>query len=306
VKVLVTGGAGFLGRGILRAVSQGRLGWDVTVYSRDETKQDLCRRRYPFARYVLGDVRDAERMQFAMVGHDAVVHAAALKYIPEAELNAHECVAVNVHGSLGVIRAARAAQVPRVVGISTDKACQPVNTYGATKMLMERLFSEASGPTTAFTCVRYGNVVGSTGSVLPLFAEQYRETGRVRITDSRMTRFWMSVDEAIGLIETALSAEPNTIIVPMASAMSLVDAARAATSPDVPIDIIGERPGEKHHEMLIHYEESVRVTRREGWYELHPPGSALGGEAFTLASHSPNHRITIDEMRRMIDDAKDV
>ncbi|GAG09201.1 unnamed protein product, partial [marine sediment metagenome] len=198
-KVLVTGGAGFLGRGILRRVERGGLDWEITVYSRDETKQDECRRRYPFARHVLGDVKDADRLRVAMMGHDVVIHAAAMKYIPEAEVNASECVSVNVGGTQAMMRAADAAAVHRVVGISTDKAVQPVNVYGCSKMAMERLFADTAqfegGPD--FVCVRYGNVVGSTGSVIPLFRRQVEELGRVRITNPDMTRFWMSVDEAI-------------------------------------------------------------------------------------------------------------
>src|SRR3990167_9075800 len=178
MKVLVTGGAGFLGRGILREIAQGRLDWDVTVYSRDEAKQEACHRRDRFARYVLGDVRDQERLAVAMAGHDAVVHAAALKVIPAAEVNAAECIAVNIGGSQSVVAAARRAGVRRVVGISTDKAVSPVNVYGATKMAMERLFSESSGAEAEFACVRYGNVIGSTGSVIPLFKRQWQETGR--------------------------------------------------------------------------------------------------------------------------------
>lgn len=311
-KVLVTGGAGFLGRGILRRVARGELDWDITCYSRDETKQDECHRKYPFARYVLGDVRNLDRLRMAMIGHDYVIHAAALKYIPEAELNAMECIEVNVHGAEAVIKAAQDSGVQKVVGISTDKACQPVNIYGCTKMLMERMFSEVlyrhpNSP--SLVCVRYGNVVGSTGSVIPLFRRQVEESGRVRITDPRMTRFWMGVDEAIDLIVWALAqCRPGSIAIPTASAMKIIDVAKAATSDDVEIEIIGERPGEKTHEQLVHYEESVRAIRHSDppYLELLPPGSQVGEAAFTLASHSPQHWMTIKEMRRLIADAEEV
>jgi len=310
-KVLVTGGAGFLGRGILRRVESGGLDWEVTVYSRDETKQDECRRRYPFARYVLGDVKDADRLRVAMMGHDIVIHAAAMKYIPEAEVNASECVSVNVGGTQAVMRAADAAAVRRVVGISTDKAVQPVNVYGCSKMAMERLFADTAqfegGPD--FVCVRYGNVVGSTGSVIPLFRRQVRELGRVRITNPDMTRFWMSVDEAIDLIALALArAAPGSIVVPPARAMRIVDVARAATADDVEIETIGERPGEKQHELLIHYEESVRAMIQEDpfHFQLLPPGVKHAPEAFTLASHTPNDWMTIETMRELIADAEEV
>lgn len=308
-KVLLTGGTGFLGLGILRRVAAGDLDWECTVYSRDETKQDKCRHRYPFARYVLGDVKDFDRLQAVMVGHDWVIHAAAMKYIPEAELNAAECIRVNIGGSETVTRAANAAGILRVVGISTDKAVQPVNIYGMSKAVMERLFADAAQfPGHAeFVCVRYGNVVGSTGSVIPMFRQQLAEFGHVRITNPDMTRFWMSVDEAIDLILVALEqAKPGSVVIPLARAMRIEDVARAATKDSIKMEIIGQRPGEKLHEQLIHYEESVRVMRHNTWFELLPPGAKPGTEAFTLASHTPNHWMKIDEMRALIADAAEV
>lgn len=312
MKALITGGAGFLGRGILRRASQEKSDWDITVYSRDETKQDECQRRYPFARYVLGDVRDFDRLKAVMMGHDIVVHAAALKYIPEAEINAIECVSVNVGGAQAVMKAADAAHIRRVVGISTDKAVQPVNIYGCSKMTMERLFADTAQfeGGSDFVCVRYGNVVGSTGSVVPLFQRQYEETGRVKITNPQMTRFWMSIEEAIDLIEVALErALPGSVIVPTARAMRIDSVAEAAVKDDVEIEIIGERPGEKLHEQLIHYEESVRIElRREPFFhhELLPSGAKVGKEPFTLGSHNPNDWMTVEVMRKLIQDAKEV
>ena len=315
MKVLVTGGAGFLGRGILRKVQRGQLPWEVTVYSRDETKQDECRRRYPFARYILGDVKDSERLTAALAAQDAIVHAAAIKYIPEAELNAEECVRVNIGGAESVIRAVRSfGGHAKTVGISTDKAVQPVNIYGATKMVMERLFADtAQLGDTRFCCVRYGNVVGSTGSVIPLFRRQYEESGRVKITNPNMTRFWMSVDEAVDLVAVALEmGSPGGVLVPFARAMNIVDVAKAATKDDVEIEIIGERPGEKLHEMLIHYEESVRIRavplspEQGGFFELLPSGNSFGESPFTLASHTPHHWMTVEEMRELVADARDL
>jgi len=285
------------------------LDWDITVYSRDETLQELAQRCYPFARYILGDVRDFERLRVAMAGHDWVIHAAAIKYIPEAELNACECVAVNVVGAQNVMAAARNAGVQRVVGISTDKAVQPVNVYGMTKAVMERMFQEEQQyhQNPAFTCVRYGNVVGSTGSVIPLFRKQYEEMGKVRVTDPNMTRFWMGVDEAIDFIRIALTeVNSGSIVIPSARAMTLPDVAKAATKDDVEIEIIGERPGEKKHELLVHYEESVRVRRHSGFLELRPPGSPATEEAFTVASHTPKYFMEPQEMRDLIRDAEEV
>lgn len=323
MRVFVTGGAGYLGRGLLRRVygtddpahpaDPALTDWQATVYSRDETKQDECRQRYPLARYVLGDVRDADHLYSALVGHDYVIHAAALKYIPEAELNAAECVAINVDGSRNVIKAARQAGVLRVVAISTDKACQPVNVYGASKMIMERLiadqpqWSHPGGP--LYTAVRYGNVVGSTGSVIPLFQRQYADSGVVRVTDPGMTRFWMGIDEAIDLILAGLTADNGSVVVPLTRAMTIVDVARAATVDNVHVDVIGTRPGEKTHETLVHFSESVRARRgKRGdlyYVELLPPGGQIEGtvEAFTMASHTPNHHLSVQQMRELIADA---
>lgn len=329
MRVLITGGSGFLGRGILRRVEQWRTAdppklpdllavygcalvtWDVAIYSRDETKQDECRQRYPWAEYILGDIKDEERLTNAMRGADWVIHAAALKYIPDAELNAAEAISVNVDGSRNVVRAAKRAGVRKVVAISTDKAVQPVNVYGASKMMMERLFADERRWHTDdpwFTCVRYGNVVGSTGSVIPLFQRQARERGHVTLTDGHMTRFWMSVDEAIDLILEAFipPTQAGSILVPRPAAMMLTNVAKAAVD-GAPIEYIGQRPGEKKHELLIHYEESVRAVRGpRPYYELLPVHAEAGTEAFTVSSQHPNRWMEVDEMRALIADAATV
>lgn len=306
MKVLATGGAGFLGRAALRRAEA--LGWDVTVYSRDETKQELAHRRYPAARMVLGDVRDVDRLADVAVGHDCIVHMAAVKYIPEAEVNAAECLSVNFIGSQAVVAAAKAAGVRRVVAISTDKAVQPVNTYGCSKMAMERLFAEASTPHTQFNCVRYGNVVGSTGSVIPYFQRQAAEEGRVTVTDPKMTRFWMGVGEAINLIVAALATDyPGSIMIPLVRSMTMQQVVEAV-APDVPVEIIGTRPGEKIHERLLHFEESVRVLRSSNGFELLPPGTEMAPaqDPFTLTSQNPHVFMSVDEMRSLVADAKEV
>ena len=307
-KVLVTGGAGFLGRGILQRVSKASLDWDVTVYSRGENKQYLCSLRYPSARYILGDVRDVDRLADVMVGHDFVIHAAAVKFIDRAELNAAEALSVNFGGSQAVVAAAKAAGVRRVVGISTDKAVQPVNTYGCSKMAMERLFAEASTPHTQFNCVRYGNVVGSTGSVIPYFQRQAAEEGRVTVTDPKMTRFWLGVDEGVDLVLAALASEhPGSIMIPLVRSMTMANVVEAV-APGVPVEIIGTRPGEKIHERLLHYEESVRVLRHGEGLELLPPGTQPPYivAPFTLSSQNPHAFMSVDEMSSLVADAKGV
>lgn len=261
-KVLITGGGGFIGRAIMAAARDENWDCEFTIYSRDEQKQDMARQMFGKDRVhcVLGDVRDTARLHIVAYGHDLVIHAAALKYIPEAEFNATECMEVNVLGSRSVITACRDV-VPHVVALSTDKACQPLNVYGATKMMMERLFCEAQSYThdTHYHVVRYGNVIGSTGSIIPKLCEQ-AQTGTLKLTDPDMTRFWLSHDQAIDLIVYAAdddSSEPS-IIIPRAKSMSLCDLAYTI-SPNSLHEYTGYRPGEKKHESLMSAYESLKT-----------------------------------------------
>jgi FlaA1/EpsC-like NDP-sugar epimerase len=279
---------------------------EFTVYSRGEQNQAACRRHYPEAHYVLGDVRDVDRLALAMLGHDTVIHAAALKFIPEGEFNASECVRVNVDGARAVIAAARMAGVRRVVGISTDKAAQPVNVYGMTKAIMERLFAEAAdiGGGTTFTTCRYGNVIGSTGSVVPVMMRQLLETGCVNVTDLDMTRFWMSYAQAADTIGRALRATPGSITVPQPFAASMANIALAICNDLGRINVIGKRPGEKQHEDLIsHYEMYRARLGADGWYEILPPGyEDYSHECPTLSSDSAQ-QLTRRELEAMIEDS---
>lgn len=314
-RVLVTGGTGFLGRGIMRKAK--REGWncEFTVLSRDEYKQDTCRRKYKDARYVLGNVQDIERLTLTMLGHDIVIHAAALKYIPEAELNVDECIGINVYGSMNVIQAARAAEVPTVVGISTDKACMPVNVYGTTKFLMERLFAEAAQHDTGnkFMCCRYGNVVGSTGSVIPLFERQLADQGYINVTDTTMTRYFISVDEAVQLIEHAVDEPLNgAVIIPEPKAMAIGDLAHVMAN-GLPISIIGRRYGEKKHEDMLSVAESLRTQGVDHYYRMFPTGWAIEGTLEGVNEYSPINfssdkaeRIDPKVMLSMIKDAENV
>lgn len=326
MRVLITGGAGFLGRAFLRRAYErsdaSRLEWEITVYSRDEQKQNDARRRYPQARYVLGDVCDTDRLAATMTGHDVVIHAAAVKYIPEAEENPGECVRVNVDGARSVITAAVRAGVNTVVGISTDKAVQPLNAYGFTKAIMERLFTEAHyrhGGATRFQTVRYGNVVGSTGSVIPLFQWQLRHDGYVTLTDPNMTRFWMPVDEAVDTVVYAVSRAhvAGSVTVPRPRAMRMGDLAAAIAGEGEQVKIVGVRPGEKEHELLMHHTESVWMREANGrqFYELlsravlSREDAELAGMTapHTLASHTPaGGWVQPDELRAWVKDASDV
>lgn len=302
-NIFITGGAGYLGRGIMRRARRESWPCRITVYSRDETKQDVCRQLYPEHRYILGDIRDRDRLETTMIGHDIVIHAGAIKYVPEAEYNVEETLKVNLDGSRNVIQAARKAGIRQCVGISTDKATTPVNTYGASKMLMERAFSEVDCDT-VYKCVRYGNVVGSTGSVIPFFQRQRRDLGRLTVTDPEMTRFWMSVDEAIDTILFALEyGTSGGIIVPRPRSMS-IGALADVIADGMPIDHIGARPGEKVHEELIHYQESVRVkTHNRDYYELLPVRKGYTGSEPFMVSSLYAERIVPEEMVLMIEDA---
>lgn len=286
MKVFVTGGSGFLGRGILSYIRQRSLQHEITIYSRDEWKQFEVKRRFPEVRCILGDIKDFERLRAAMLGHDLVIHAGAVKFIPEAEQNVLETIAVNVEGSRNVAVAAVAADVPTVVGVSTDKACSPVNTYGATKLLMERMFAEANRwGSTRFVCVRYGNVIGSTGSVIPVFMQQLKDYNEIRLTDGRMTRFWLPINSAVQLVfDAAENAKyiAGSVLIDACPAMTIRDLALAVATAEGRqgnYDIVesGIRPGEKLHESLYSEQEFPRVygsVYGPGRFKLDPATAA--------------------------------
>ena len=307
-KVLITGGAGFLGRGIIHRACQENWPCDFTVLSRDEEKQVKLQHRYPYVRCVLGDVKDQDRLESTFTGHDLIIHAAAMKYIPEAEYNVDECIVVNVEGSRNVARAAIKAGVKTVIGISTDKAVLPVNSYGMTKALMERLYAQLDSKTTRFKVVRYGNVIGSTGSVIPLFLQQKEELGKVLVTNEHMTRFWLTINEAVDLVLQAYREESiGAMVVPRCGAMKIVDLARLIADGS-PIEIIGSRPGEKLHERLVDYTEAVRCVGKGSYYLLYPPTSkGKGGEEpWTYTSEAPAHWVTSDAMAEAIIAAREI
>lgn len=253
-NILITGGSGTLGHAIVRTAE--REGWDcaITIYSRSELRQAQMRARHPRLRYILGDVRDAERLSAAIAGHDLVIHAAAMKRIPEAESHPSECYATNVQGSLNVVRACIAHGVARCVGISTDKACRAVTAYGASKLAMEKLFqAQPEGPT-IFTLVRYGNVVASNGSVIPIWRERAAQGLPLTITAKYATRFWMAPSAAVDLIVRAARQIPGSILVPKVGSLPLYVMAQYI-APDAEQVEIGLRSIEKIHEDLVHWEE---------------------------------------------------
>jgi UDP-N-acetylglucosamine 4,6-dehydratase len=275
-RVFTTGGSGFLGRALMKRAEEE--GWDCsfTVYSRDEYKQDLCRYKYPSATYILGDIRDAERLSVAMAGHDLVIHAGALKYVPEAEVNVSEALSINALGSKVVRDVALRLRVPKLIGISTDKAVNPINVYGMTKALMERLWFEHIDAELPTQCVlvRYGNVIGSTGSVIPLFKRQLESGGSVKLTDPKMTRFWLTWRDAVDLVVEAAACGGGTMILPQPRAMNMRDLANTVCAmqgySSQCIDIIGTRLGEKQHEELITVKESLVAREVDNYWYVYP------------------------------------
>lgn len=323
-KVLVTGGSGFLARAIYEwGQKQGSAAPEFTCYSRDERKQELLGRQYPEVRCILGDVRDRDRLESALAGYDLVIHAAAVKYVPEAEWNVGEAVDVNVTGTRNVLWAARRARVPRVIGISTDKACSPRNVYGMTKGLLERLFAEAARLDTSaeYNVARYGNVVGSTGSTIPKFLRAIARVERIQLTDPDMTRFWMAPSEAVEAINLAASAmaRSGSVVAIACDAMRMGDLVQALAGRGHPmIDVIGARPGEKAHETLIDADEWLRAwsvgTTQGGLpaFGIAPPttepaAGAVPGTNFRVEAYrsdNPDRPFTAERLRDALDEAK--
>lgn len=259
-RVFVTGGAGYLAKAIYRRAAAEQWGCEFTAFSRDDNKHIALRRRWPEVRCIRGDIcADRALMRAAMAGHDLVIHAAAEKHVDLSEYTPISTARTNIEGSLNVLLAAAEAGVRQVVGISTDKACQPVNVYGCTKMVMERMFIEADerfGDLETSVC-RYGNVLASTGSVIPRFRRQLADTGRIEVTDPQMSRFWMSADEAVHTVIVA-SRVSGCIIVPKMRAARLSTLANTAHD-GAPMVITGLRPGEKMDETVLHLQESPRA-----------------------------------------------
>lgn len=258
-NILITGGTGTLGHAIVRTAERENWPCTFTIYSRSELRQARMRQHHPRLRYVLGDVRDAERLSAAIAGHDIVIHAAAMKRIPECEAQPAECYATNVLGSANVVRACIQHNVDRCVGISTDKACLAITAYGASKLAMEKLFQAQPDAPPIFTLVRYGNVVASNGSVIPLWREKAKKGEALPVTDPTATRFWMAPSDAVSLIEDALYLPPGTILVPKMGSLSLA-AMAAIVAPGARLETIGWRSIEKQHEDLIHADEAASET----------------------------------------------
>lgn len=315
-SILLTGGTGSFGKHFCKVMIEKYHPKVIRVYSRDELKQHEMRQVFgeEHIRYFIGDVRDPDRLKRAMEGVDMVVHAAALKQVPACEYNPLEAVKTNIHGAQNVIDAAIDVGVKKVVALSTDKAVNPVNLYGATKLCAEKIFIQGnsySGPRgTRFSCVRYGNVLGSRGSVIPLFEEQ-KKSGKITVTDERMTRFWLTLDQAVELvIDSFRHMQGGEIFIPRIPTMRITDLAKAI-APGCEIDVIGIRPGEKLHEVLITEEEGRNAVAFNGMYVILPSYTWWESKNYTRGrlpdgfTYSSNHNdewLTIEELKRLIYD----
>ncbi|MCW5675918.1 MAG: UDP-N-acetylglucosamine 4,6-dehydratase (inverting) [Xanthobacteraceae bacterium] len=271
-SVLVTGGTGSFARAFVETLLTKSAPRKLIIFSRDEQKQDAMAREiaaaFPRAagcmRYFIGDVRDLSRLELAMRDVDYVVHAAAIKIIPIAEYNPFECILTNVHGAENVVKAALRNKVKKVVALSTDKAANPINLYGASKLASDKIMVAANNLSgeggTAFSVVRYGNVIGSRGSVVPLFKSLIEKGAKaLPITDPRMTRFWITLEQGVQFVLSSLALmNGGELFVPKIPSMKMTELARAM-APNLPQDIVGIRPGEKLHEVMI-TEDDARVT----------------------------------------------
>ena len=319
-SILVTGATGSFGQMFVKTITERFNPRRVIVYSRDEWKQSEMQKDKAFTqgqvRFFLGDVRDKDRLCLAMRGVDYVIHAAALKQVPAAEYNPHEYIKTNVDGATNVVEASLLAGVRKVIALSTDKAVNPVNLYGATKLCSDKVFVAANSyggdSGTIFSVVRYGNVVGSRGSVVPLFANQ-RESGSLTITNPGMTRFLITLRDGVDFVLQCLEQMVGgELFVPKIAACSVADIANVI-APDCKWNTIGLRPGEKMHEVLIPEDESRNVLEFENHFVIKPIQSfwgnkigILGGvpcsDGFKYASNCNCDNLTVEELKGLLSD----
>lgn len=276
-SILITGGTGSLGKRCVDIILKKYQPRKIIIYSRDELKQYEMGQQFnqPCMRYFIGDVRDTHRLKTAMEGVDYVIHAAALKHVPAAEYNPMECIKTNIHGAENVIQAALHQGVKKVIALSTDKAANPINLYGATKLASDKLFVAANNirgqRETQFSVVRYGNVVGSRGSVIPYFKKLIEDkASHLPITDERMTRFWITLDQGVDFVlKNFERMQGGEIFIPKIPSMKIVDLAKAI-APNLLIKIVGIRPGEKLHEVMCPSDDSHLTLEFDDHYVISP------------------------------------
>lgn len=315
--ILVTGGTGSFGKKFIKILQEEKQPKKIIIFSRDELKQHEMQvggYNQENLRYFIGDIRDRERLERALHGVDIVVHAAALKQVPACEYNPMEAIKTNIMGTANVVEAALDAGVKKVLTVSTDKAVSPANLYGATKLAAEKLTIQsnayAGGSATRFACVRYGNVVGSRGSVVPLFLKQ-RSNGQVTITDDRMTRFWLSLEQGVRFVIYCIEEmEGGEVFIPKIPSTKVTDLAKAI-APNAKLEIIGIRPGEKLHEMLISEDEARNTVELDTMYVVQPAEATWFGyswqdkgktlrEGFSYSSDNNTEWLDVDGIKKYI------
>jgi UDP-N-acetylglucosamine 4,6-dehydratase len=320
--ILVTGGTGSFGKQFIKTVLERYKPSRLIVYSRDELKQyemqqDLPQSKYTAMRYFIGDVRDAGRLEMAMRGVDTVVHAAALKQVPTAEYNPFECIATNIHGAENVVNACIKAGVKHVVALSTDKAANPINLYGASKLASDKIFIAANNLAGAngcrFAVVRYGNVIGSRGSVIPFFKKLTAEGAKeLPITDVRMTRFLITLQQGVNFVLSSMQMmRGGEIFVPKIPSMKMTDVA-TAISPKAGHKVVGIRPGEKLHEVLISAEDAWYTVEMDDRFSIEPsyryweverqplPGAKPVPEEFSYTSTNNTEWMNPDQLKPLL------
>lgn len=320
--ILVTGGTGSFGKMFIKLLLAKYQPKKVIIYSRDELKQFEMQQVFnqPCMRYFIGDVRDAERLKLAMRNVDYVVHAAALKQVPAAEYNPMECIKTNVNGAQNVINAALECGVKKVIALSTDKAANPINLYGATKLCSDKLFTAANNVAgdrqTRFAVVRYGNVIGSRGSVVPFFKNLVKNGAtEIPVTDERMTRFWLKLEDAVEFVfKNFQRMQGGEIFIPKIPSMRIMDLAKAI-APKLPTKIIGIRPGEKLHEVMCPADLYYETLEFDDHFVIMPSTrfnenidyavNAIGEkgnpvpDGFEYNSGTNPHFLTVEELREM-------
>lgn len=324
-NILITGGTGSLGKKMTHIILENYTPEKLIIFSRDELKQfemsqEFSIKDHPSIRYFLGDVRDKDRLMRAFDGVDYVVHAAALKQVPAAEYNPQECIKTNVLGAMNIIDAALHNGVKKVIALSTDKACNPINLYGATKLCSDKLFVAANVyggyDGTLFSVVRYGNVVGSRGSVVPFFMER-KNTGVLPITDPKMTRFWITLEQGVDFVLQCLEiSKGGELFVPKIPSMKITDLA-LAIAPECRQEVIGIRPGEKLHEVMIGEDDARNAIEFKECYVVQPHSKRreklmdekgngkMCSEGFTFRSDTNPYMISIEELRIILAQIED-
>ena len=296
-NILITGGTGSFGRQCTKTLLERYEPKKIIIYSRDELKQFEMQQEFPQSclRFFIGDVRDRDRLSMAVRGVDYIVHAAALKQVPAAEYNPMECIRTNVHGAENVIHAALECSVRRVIALSTDKAANPINLYGATKLCSDKLFVAANNLAgdrpTRFSVVRYGNVIGSRGSVVPFFRGLIHKKSReLPITDKRMTRFWISLQHGVDFVlKNFERMRGGEIFVPKIPSIRIVDLAEAM-SPGMPVRVVGIRPGEKLHEVMCPQDDSHLTLEFKDHFVIQPTIAFWGIDSHGFETNSTGEK----------------